>query len=101
MRERDDPADFPSLTDEQIEYLSGHSAEKVLEDGEYLFREDDRVDSFYVVLDGAIRISRVEEGAEAEVVTHPRGAFTGQLAVLAGKKAAHRARAVGETRLLE
>jgi signal transduction histidine kinase len=101
MHEKDDPAVFPSLTDEQIECLSEHGAEKVLEDGEYLFREDDRVDSFYVVLDGAIRISRVEGGAEAEIVTHPPGAFTGQLAILAGKKAAHRARAVGETRLLE
>src|SRR5215207_1776143 len=101
MHEKDDPAVFPSLTEEQIEYLSGHGAEKVLKDGEYLFREDDRVDSFYVVLDGAIRISRVEGGAEAEIVTHPPGAFTGQLAILAGKKAAHRARAVGETRLLE
>jgi len=101
MHEKDDPGVFPSFTDEQIEYLLGHGAEKVLEDGEYLFREDDRVDSFYVVLDGAIRISRVEGGAEAEIVTHPPGAFTGQLAILAGKKAAHRARAVGETRLLE
>ncbi len=100
MHQKDDPGVFPSFTDEQIEYLLGHGAEKVLADGEYLFREDDRVDSFYVVLDGAIRISLVEEGAEAEVVTHPPGEFTGQLAVLA-KKAGHRARAVGETRLLE
>src|SRR3712207_5270506 len=106
MHEPNGPAVFPTLTEElteeQISWLSGYGRERELEDGEDLFKEEDRVDSFYVVLEGEIRIASVEgAGAEAEVATHSRGAFTGQLTVLAGKKVAHRARAVGKTRLLE
>ncbi len=105
MHEPNAPAVFTLtevLTEEQISWLSGYGKERDLEDGEYLFKEVDRVDSFYVVLEGEIRIARVEgAGAEAEVAIHSRGAFTGQLTVLAGKKAAHRARALGKTRVLE
>src|SRR3712207_8259010 len=46
---------FPQLTSEQVTCLSGYGKELALEDGEYLFREEDRVDSFYVVLEGGIR----------------------------------------------
>ena len=96
------PGAFPTLPDEQVAWLSGYGKERSLEDGEYLFKDQDHVDSFYVVLEGEIRISRVAgDGTEDMVATHLPGGFTGQLAILAGKRSRHRARAVKPSRVLE
>ncbi len=101
MRAPNDPALFPQLTEEQLAWLSGYGEERDLEAGEYLFKERDPVDSFYVVLEGEIRIARMNsDGTEEVIVTHGPGMFTGQLSVLAGRPAA-RARAVVPSRVLE
>ncbi len=97
-----DPVVFPRLTDEQVARLSGYGKQRNLETEEYLFKDQDYVDSFYVVLEGEVRISRVAgDGTEEMVATHLPGGFTGQLAVLAGKRSRHRARAVKPSRVLE
>jgi CRP-like cAMP-binding protein len=51
--------------------------------GEYLFTEKEAVDSFYVVLEGRVRISLSSEGDT--IAVHPPGEFTGGLAILTGK----------------
>ena len=61
-----DPRLSRKLNEEQVEWLSRYGKERDLETGEYLFRERDYVDSFYVVLEGEIRILRVGSGG-AEV----------------------------------
>ncbi len=61
------------LTDEQVEA------------GEYLFDEKSIVDSLYVVLEGEIRISRLDGAEETPLATHHPGDFTGGLAVLTGR----------------
>ncbi len=102
IREPNAAAEVQTLTEEQIEQLSGYGTEKDLQTGEYLFKERDYVDSFYVVLEGEIRILRVgADGSEEPITTHKPGAFTGQLAVVAGRTPRARARAVVPTRLLE
>ncbi len=101
MRTPNDPAMFPRLTDEQIAWLLGYGEERKLEAGEYLFKERDHVDSFYVVLEGEIRIARMRsDGPEELIATHEPGMFTGQLGVLAGRVGA-RASAVVPSRVLE
>ena len=101
MRTPNDPAMSPRLTDEQVAWLSGYGEERYLEAGEYLFKERDPVDSFYVVLEGEVRIARMgSDGTEEVIVTHGPGMFTGQLNVLAGRPAA-RASAVVPSRVLE
>ena len=102
MRAPNDPALFPRLTEEQVVWLSGYGEERGLEAGEYLFRERDPVDSFYVVLGGEISILLVGgDGAEEMVGTHLPGTFTGQLTALAGRTTHARARAVVPSRELE
>ena len=97
-----DPVVFPRLTDEQVAWLSRYGKQRNLETEEYLFKDQDYVDSFYVVLEGEVRISRVAgDGTEEMVAAHLPGGFTGQLAVLAGKRSRHRARAVKPSRVLE
>ena len=63
--------------------------------GAFLFDETATVDSFYVVLEGEVEISRLDGADEISLDTHRTGEFTGGLAVLTGKTSIHRARAAG------
>ena len=58
------------------------------------------MDSFYVVLEGEIRISRLDGAEETPLVTHGPGDFTGGLVILTGKRSVHRARATVPSRVL-
>ena len=59
------------------------------------------VDSFYVVLEGEVEISRLDGAGETPVLNHGPGEFTGGLAVLTGRTSIHRARAAAPGRILE
>ena len=73
-----DPRLLPKFNDEQVAWLSGYGKERDLETGEYLFKERDYVDSFYVVLKGEIRILRVGgDGDEVTINIHKPGGFAG------------------------
>jgi len=89
------------LTDEQVRSLSGYGRELRLEEGDYLFDEKGVVDSFYVVIEGEVGISRLDGAEETQLLTHGPGGFTGGLAVLTGRRSIHRARAVSPARVLE
>jgi signal transduction histidine kinase len=99
IHEPGDTTVFPRFTDEQLEQLYPYGIERSFEEGEYLFTEKEAVDSFYVVLDGSVRISLSSEGDTIE--THPPGEFTGGLAILTGKGSRHRAQASFPSRILE
>jgi signal transduction histidine kinase len=89
------------LTGEQIKALLPYGTELSLLAGDYLFDESSVVDSFYVVLEGKIRISRLDGAEETQLLTHYPGDFTGGLAVLTGRRSIHRGRAVVASRVLE
>src|SRR5918997_4902045 len=89
------------LTEEQIEALLPYGTELSLEAEDYLFDETSVVDSFYVVLEGAIRISRLDGAEETQLITHHPRDFTGGLAVLTGRRSIHRGRAAAPSRGLE
>jgi signal transduction histidine kinase len=85
----------------QVEALAGYGAERRLEEGETLFDEKSVVDSFFVVVAGEVRISRLDGAEETPLLTHGPGEFTGGLAVLTGRSSVHRARAASPARVLE
>jgi signal transduction histidine kinase len=89
------------LTQKQIEALVPYGRELRLAAGDSLFDERSVVDSFYVVLEGEISISRLDGAEETQIVTHRAGEFTGGLAVLTGRTSIHRARAIAASRVLE
>jgi signal transduction histidine kinase len=89
------------LTDEQVASLTGYGTELRLDVGDYLFDEKSLVDSFYILLEGEIRISRLDGAEETPLATHYPGDFTGGLAVLTGKRSIHRARAAAPSHVLE
>ncbi len=101
MRTPRDAREEPGLTPEQVEALRPYGRESSLEAGDLLFDEKSAVDSFYVVLEGEVSISRLDGAEETSLVDHGAGEFTGGLAVLTGKTSIHRARAVSEARVLE
>jgi len=94
-------AEEQRLTGEQVGSLAAYGRERRLEEGEYLFDERGVVDSFYVVIEGEVGISRLDGAEETPLLTHGPGEFTGGLAVLTGKRSIHRARADAPTRVLE
>ena len=94
-------AEEQRLTDEQVKTLSDYGGELLLEEGDYLFDEKGVVDSFFIVVEGEVGISRLDGAEEVRLLTHGPGGFTGGLAVLTGRRSIHRARAVSPARVLE
>src|SRR5918998_4667722 len=90
-----------AFTPEQVEALIPYGRESSLQTGDLLFDERSVVDSFYVVLEGEIEISRLDGAQEIPVQTHGPGEFTGGLAVLTGRTSIHRGRAGAPSRVLE
>ena len=75
---------FPTLAEAHLEKLTTCGFILPLKPGEILFQEGEPADSFYVVLDGEIKITK-QLGAEELVITiHRRGEFTGDLTMLTG-----------------
>lgn len=75
---------FPTLAEDHLQNLTACGLILQLAPGEILFREGTPADSFYVVLDGAVKITK-QLGAEELVITiHHRGEFTGDLSMLTG-----------------
>ena len=101
MRAPRDAQKEQRLTPEQVEALMPYGSELSLQTGDVLFDERSVVDSFYVVLDGEIGISRLDGAEEIPLETHGAGEFTGGLAVLTGRTSIHRARAGAPSLLLE
>ena len=101
MRPLQDERAEQSFTPEQVAALMPYGRELRLQTGAILFDETATVDSFYVVLEGEVGISRLNGADEISLDTHRTGEFTGGLAVLTGKSSIHRARAAGPSRILE
>jgi signal transduction histidine kinase len=89
------------FTPKQIEALMSYGREFGLQTGDLLFDERSVVDSFYVVLEGEVEISRLDGAEEIPVQSHGPGEFTGGLVMLTGRTSIHRARAAAPGRVLE
>jgi signal transduction histidine kinase len=101
MRPLQDERAEQGFTPEQVAALMPYGRELRLQTGALLFDETATVDSFYVVLEGEVGISRLDGADEISLDTHRTGEFTGGLAVLTGRTSIHRARAAGPSRILE
>ncbi|AIE84490.1 ATP-binding protein [Fimbriimonas ginsengisoli] len=73
---------FPVLTEEQIQCLEPFGDIVEVPPGGEIFREKERSDSFFVLLEGEIKITRQVNGQELFIVNHGPGEFTGELSVL-------------------
>jgi len=74
---------FADLDDAELETVLGVCEELELRHGEYVFHERDEGDRLYLIVDGAVRISRNVPGTGEEALTVLRkGACFGEMAVV-------------------
>ena len=92
---------FPTLTEYQIECAKEAGEELSLADGQVIFRENQGIADFYVVLEGKIKVTRHGEGGqEVVLVVHEPGEFTGTTDLLTGEAATATGFALGPTRVV-
>ena len=91
---------FPTLAEDNLQKLTNCGAILQLKPGQILFKEGEPANSFYVVLDGEIKITK-QLGAEELVITiHRRGEFTGDLTMLTGGICAATASSINTSRVV-
>ena len=89
------------LSEEQLQKLSECGTELTLEPGELLFTEGDPTYDFYVILEGAIKLTKkVNDEEMVLAVKQMRGDFIGELSLLTGGPALAKGRAVETSRVL-
>jgi thioredoxin reductase (NADPH) len=94
------PQMFPALSEAQMARLARVGVEKSLEAGEILFDQGQANVPMYVVLDGEVEIVHPLGLAEEPVTVQKRGEFTGEMSMLADRKALVRGRARSRIRVL-
>jgi thioredoxin reductase (NADPH) len=80
----DDPAAFPTLAASQISELDALGTRRLIEVGDYLYREGDATYDFFVVVSGVVEIVLQADGEERVITRHGEGRFLGELNLLTG-----------------
>lgn len=91
---------FEHLRADQLLWLTEHGQEYAAQAGEYLYREGDESDYFYVVIDGELQITK--QAGEGEIIlnTHKSGGFSGEVPMLSATPYIASARALSDAKLL-
>ena len=76
---------FPTLTDDQIEFLMNYGKVQSIEPGQVLFREGDRSYDFIVILEGEAEIVDNFGGEARTIAVHGAGRFLGEMNMLTGQ----------------
>ena len=75
---------FDHLRPDQLDWLIEHGEEYHAEPGQYVFRQGDEADYWYVLLNGEMQISQDINGSEQILNTHHDGGFSGEVPLLSG-----------------
>jgi thioredoxin reductase (NADPH) len=73
---------FPRLNDEQIAALSAHGERRPVQPGDVLYREGERVEDFFVILEGKVAAVQGFGGDEQVINVHGPRRFLGELSLL-------------------
>jgi thioredoxin reductase (NADPH) len=91
---------FPALSASQIARVTAFGREQSFEPGALIWEQGDPDVPFFVVLEGQLEVVHPSEGFERPVTVHQMGEFTGEMALLFGRRALVRARARTRLRTL-
>jgi phosphoserine phosphatase RsbU/P len=92
---------FEGLDQEDLARLAGSTSEQEIGEGETLFQEGEEGDRFFVVVDGAVEITRRGGGGgEEKLAVRRNGQAFGEMALLDDSPRSATARAVERSRLL-
>src|SRR5277367_2987728 len=92
---------FPKLDDAQIARLAAFGERRQAQPGETIFDQGDASHGIFVVLEGSIEVIGVSSGETTMLRVLERGAFTGEVNLLSGRRSLVRCRAREVTSLLE
>jgi thioredoxin reductase (NADPH) len=84
---------FPTLTDADLALVQAYGTRRAITVGEYLFRQGDQRDDFYVVVSGAVDIIVHSDNEDRVLVQHGPRRFVGELNLLTGLRLLVSARA--------
>ena len=73
---------FEQLEPEDLQRLAATATERLFEAGEALVREGEAGDELIVLVEGTVRVVRIEDGVERHLRTYRGGDHIGELAVL-------------------
>jgi thioredoxin reductase (NADPH) len=77
---------FPTLTPAQIARIAAIGKEREVRVGEVLFQPGEQNGCFFVVLSGAVEVTRPIGDGEAPVTVHRAGHFTGEINMLSARR---------------
>jgi thioredoxin reductase (NADPH) len=83
---------FPHLTAPQVARISSIGKRRAVRAGEILFEPGEQNSCFYVVIEGALAVTRVADGQEQPVTVHGPGEFTGEINMLSARRSLVRGR---------
>lgn len=78
---------FQNTPDDELAWIVEHSAELTLATGEYYTHEGEPTDTFFIVLEGELQVTRTIDGKPTVVGTIPQGLFANELPLLYGTPA--------------
>jgi len=90
---------FQDAPDHELAWIVEHSAEITLATGEYYTHEGEPTNTFFIVLDGELQVTRTIDGKPSVVGTIPQGLFANELPLLYGTPAFSTIRAIMPSRL--
>jgi len=76
---------FRGVSAAQAQELAGQLVVRELQEGEVLFRQGSRGDTFFIVVGGEVEVYQEEDGRERHLATLGPGAFVGEMALLTGQ----------------
>ena len=92
---------FPTLTEAQLERISHYGTRRTVKDGELLFQQGDEGTHFFVVVRGELDVVQPNGDSETLIVRHQPGNFTGETAMLAGRRALATGRVRGDGEVVD
>ena len=91
---------FAALPDNEAHALAARLADVRLREGDWLLQEGD-TPAFYLVLDGALAVSKAVHGVERQLDVYRPGTYFGELPILLGAPAIASIRAVAPSRVAQ
>ncbi|MGH7583494.1 MAG: FAD-dependent oxidoreductase [Gemmatimonadales bacterium] len=92
---------FPALTPAQVDRIAARGRTRRVMRGEILFEAGSQDFPFFVVASGKVRIVRPSPQGDTEVVVHEPGQFTGEVAMLSGRRTLVEARVTEPGEVIE
>ena len=91
---------FRGVTPGQAQEIATQLTPRELKEGEVLFRQGSRGETFFIVVSGEVEVYQEEEGRERHIAILGPGAFVGEMALLTGQSRIASVRARTNCRLV-